>query len=170
MAHPKTLLRTFSGCRVAYLCVPQGSMPPQDEKFSLETMLTLTHRHEGKEMLIWASYLARFVHGNITIAHPTYRDEGLATRLQNNLRFADKIFAPLGISYRTSLLASTTNLDREVLDTHHPSILIARTSDTREHDLIDWLMPSATLTLLRHPSHTPILLLNPRDDLYILCD
>ena len=49
-----------------------------------------------------------------------------------------------------------------------PDLLIARTSDPRERDLIDLLMPSTERKLLA--TGTPIIFLNPRDDLYILCD
>jgi hypothetical protein len=56
------------------------------------------------------------------------------------------------------------------LDELKPDLLIARTTDQRERDLFDLLSPRPELRLLTHPSHTPMLFLNPRDDLYIICD
>ncbi len=128
----------------------------------------MTHRHEGKEKLIWASYLARFLGSDITIATPHYKDAGLRQKLNNNLRFVDKIFKPLNIRYQLVTLNSQLSPDEAALRQFHPDLLIARTSDPRERDLIDLLMPLPERRLLA--SGTPILFLNPRDDLYILCD
>ena len=130
----------------------------------------MTHRREGKEKLIWASYLARFLDCRITIAHPDYRDKDLHLRWRNNMRFVDKIFTPLDIHYSTATLLRSTQVDLAVLDEMHPDLLIARTTDTRERDLVDWFLPLPEIRLLTHTSHTPLLFLNPRDDLYILCD
>ena len=130
----------------------------------------MTHRREGKEKLVWASYLARFLGSRVTIAHPDYSDGDLRMRWRNNMRFVDKMFAPLGITYSTAILTKANRVDQAVLDELQPDLLIARTTDTRERDFIDWLLPLPEYRLLTHPSHTPLLFLNPRDDLYILCD
>ena len=130
----------------------------------------MTHRREGKELLVWASYLARFLDSEITIAHPDYRDQGLRGRWLNNMRFVNKIFNPLQISYKSVPIGGATDVDRRTLDELQPNLLIARTTDTRDRDLLDLLAPLPEYRLLTHPSHTPLLLLNPRDDLYILCD
>lgn len=168
LIHPKTLLRAFKNCKIAYLCVSSGFTNTQDPL----SILTMTHRHEGKEKLVWASYLARFLGSRINIASPHYKDAGLRQKLNNNLRFTDKIFKPLNISYQLSTLnsrLSTLNsADMEAIRQLAPDLLIARTSDPRERDLIDLLMPSTERKLLA--TGTPIIFLNPRDDLYILCD
>lgn len=177
--HPKRLLHEFKNCKTAYLCVSDERGVMNDEYSSLNThhcqrcALTMTHRREGKELLVWASYLARFLGSRITIAHPDYRDEGLRQRWQNNMRFVDKMFTPLNISHSSFIIHNSSLItppDLRTLDLLKPDLLIARTSDTRERDLLDLLMPLPEWRLLTHPSRTPILFLNPRDDLYILCD
>lgn len=182
LAHPKTLLHEFRDCKVAYLVVSDTSglhntaTPPPGgpESSGLRgrplAVLTMTHHREGKEKLVWASYLARFLRYNIAIAHPDYRDGDLRMRWRNNMRFVDKLFSPLGIDYTTPTLPKLTQVDMLAIEHLHPDILIARTTDTRERDLVDWLLPRIEPRLLTHHSHTPILFLNPRDDLYILCD
>ena len=170
--HPHTLLREFRNCKTAYLVVGEdmkaGDM--SDGTTPLTAALTLTHHREGREKLVWASYLARFLNYRIAIAHPDYRDEGLRQRWQNNMHFADKLFVPLEISYTAPAVDSQTRVDRAALDQLHPDLLIARTTDLRDRDLVDLLRPLPERQLLAHPSHTPLLFLNPRDDLYILCD
>ena len=130
----------------------------------------MTHRREGKEKLVWASYLARFLGSGISIAHPNYRDEDLRRRWQNNMRFVDKMFTPLNIGYTSAAIDGSTREDLRTLEQLQPDLLIARTTDTRDRDLLDWLSPLPEYRLLTHRSHTPLLLLNPRDDLYVLCD
>ena len=170
LTHPKTLLREFKGCKTAYLVV-DGTMPAGEEQLNTNhTALTMTHRREGKEKLVWASYLARFLNSRITIAHPDYSDGDLRMRWRNNMRFVDKMFNPLNIQYKTAILSQSTQVDLAALEQLQPNLLIARTTDTRDRDFVDWLLPLPELRLLTHPSHTPLLFLNPRDDLYILCD
>ncbi len=166
LTHPHTLLQQFKGCKIAYLVVSKPFTTPQ----SLLSALTMTHHREGKEKLVWASYLARFLNSTIAIAHPDYRDSGLRGRWRNNMRFADKMFEPFGIHYTTPIITRQTRVDLAALDELKPDLLIARTTDQRERDLFDLLSPRPELRLLTHPSHTPMLFLNPRDDLYIICD
>ena len=172
LAHPRTLLREFRGCKIAYLCIPSQNSEfiILNSKFEIQnSALSLTHQREGKEKLVWASYLARFLGSRITIAHPAYRDAGLRQKCSNNLRFVDKIFRPLELDYSTVQLERTTKVDLELLDMN-PSLLIASTTDLREQDLLDHFLPRPELRLLHQKSCPPVLFLNPRDDLYILCD
>lgn len=169
LTHPSTLLHHFRNCKTAYLCIRMDGGDTSHPRVDT-AVLTMTHRREGKEMLVWASYLARFLGSNVTIAHPDYQDKDLRMRWRNNMRFADKVFNPLELHYRTATVDSSTRPDLAALDELHPDLLIARTTDPRERDLVDWLLPRPELRLLAHPSTTPLLLLNPRDDLYILCD
>lgn len=167
LAHPKTLLREFKDCKTAYLCIPTLRTPNPE---LATTALALTHQREGKEKLVWASYLARFLGSRILLAHPAYRDAGLRQRCRNNLRFADKIFQPLELEYTSVQIEATTKVDHAVVAGLNPDLLIAMTTDPREQDLFDHFLPRPELTLLKRFSGQPVLFLNPRDDLYILCD
>ena len=108
-------------------------------------------------------------------ATPQYRDAGLRELQSNNIRYIDKVFPPLGITYRSKRLPVKgnnlrSNPDLQAIDILQPDILIARATDPRATDPLDWIFGTPDRLLLTHPSHTPILFLNPRDDLYILCD
>lgn len=171
ITNPNTLLRTFRRCKIAYLVVPKNTETPKYQN----TALTVDYQRESKEKLIWASYLARFLGTKLTIATPQYRDSGLRELQDNNLRYIDKVFPPLGITYNSERLDTTgerfsTNPDWHALDILHPDILVARATDPRSTDPLDWIFGTPDRKLLTHPSHTQILFLNPRDDLYILCD
>lgn len=170
LTHPKNLLHQFNRCKIAYVAVSE-QWTATSGQWPQTTVLTMTHRREGKEKLVWASYLARFLGSSVTIAHPDYTDGDLRMRWRNNMRYADKVYTPLGIQYSSVALAhAMSSPDLAALDQLKPSLLIARTSDPRDRDLVDWFLPRPELRLLSHPSRTPLLFLNPRDDLYILCD
>lgn len=167
LANPHTLHRQFSKCKIAYVCIHPESIVWQSAP---SVALTLTHKREGKEKLVWASYLARFMGAHLTIAHPNYRDEGLQRRLKNNMKFVEKMYSPLKIDYSEYILGSSTREDEQVLEQVAPDMLVARATDTRERTLFDLFSVLPEYRLMGHSSHTPILFLNPRDDLYILCD
>lgn len=176
ITHPATLLRTFRDCRIAYLTIPavNGTAPRLDT-----VALTLDHSRESKEKVIWASYFARFVGARVTFYHHCYSDPLLLTRFQNNTRYIDKIFTAQGLTFAlTELpaeqrgfflrarLAQFSNPDPAALAATE-GLFIMQTSDPRERGLAALLPPPERHLLDRK---NPILILNRRDDLYILCD
>lgn len=176
ITHPRTLLRTFRPSKIAYLCVPTSLTTPHTP---LSSHLTLDHHRESKQKLIWASYLARFLRSSLTFSLPQYRDNDLLRRQQNNLQFANKIFSSLEppITYSSTSIPYSvfSNPDLTTLSTlldpnSESRILIALATDLRAFDPLDWILGPPEQRLLSHPSRTPILFLNQRDDLYVLCD
>lgn len=172
IANPSTLLRTFADCRIAYLCVPAASA----NNTLASAYLTLDHRRESKEKLIWGSYMVRFFGSRLMVALPDYRDSGLRERQWANLQFLKKMYASLNVDYTTvSIEASNfTSPDLTLArDTSRlsadTSLLIAMTTDMRDRDLGDLLTGTPERRLLQQTT-VPVLLLNQRDDLYVLCD
>ena len=167
ITNPRTLLREFRDCKIAYLTVNSTFLIPHS---SFNTVLTLDHRRESKEKLIWASYLVRFLGAKLTVALPDYRDAGLRGQQQNNLRYLEKIAPSLGLTYTTSTIPAPamTPSDVVAVEALRPDLMLALATDRRDRDVGDWLLGDPELKLLR--SGTPTLLLNQRDDLYVLCD
>ena len=170
--NPRTLLRNFSNCKIAYLCIPLNAQPSTFiSPFS--THLTLTEHRQSKEKLLWASYLARFLHSNLTIFLPQYKDGALLQRQRNNRQFLDKLYNTLNIKYTLAKLDHKPfrNPDLELLEhSCNTAVLVALTTDPRERDLIDILSDPPEHRLLKQSGDKAILFLNPRDDLYITCD
>lgn len=169
IANPATMLRTFADCKIAYLALHSPLSAPHSP---LSTYLTLDHRRESKEKLIWGSYMVRFFGMKLNVVAPQYKDQGLLARQRNNMRFLDKMYKSLGVDYQilTPPITTVQNPDLLTLDTYTPDILVAMTTDRRDRDVGDWLLGPPERRLLAHASRTPLLFINQRDDLYVLCD
>ena len=168
LSHPGTLLRAFADCRIAYLTVGSGQQTADNGQWPAATALTIDHSRESKEKLIWGSYMVRFFGSLLTVAIPPYRDAGLLEKLGNNMLSLQRFYRSMNIGYKAVKLSSSkANADRLAVRELAPDLLIAMTTDRR--DLGDLLLGSPESHLLTHSS-TPILFLNHRDDLYVLCD
>lgn len=170
ITNPRTLLKVFGDCKTAYLAVNvegDGVKPRGDGG---RAVLTLDHRRESKEKLIWASYLVRFLGMELTVALPQYRDEGLRRGQRNNLRYMEKVAPTLGLKYTTAPIPARVVTPADVVATEQlgADMVLAMVSDRRDRDVGDWLLGAPERRLLG--GTTPTLLLNQRDDLYVLCD
>ena len=177
IANPATLLKNFADCKIAYLVVESGETGVESHTFHLSTFLTLDYRRESKEKLIWGSYMVRFFGTKLTIATPAYQDACLREKVNNNILFMKKIYKSLEVDYTLQpfKLPRLTTPDQAVLQTlptsnaQHSNLLIAMTTDKRDRDLGDLIFGAPELKLVTS-AHNPILFLNQRDDLYVLCD
>lgn len=169
MSNPKQLLKNFRQSKIAYMAVPTGATT-----FSTaHVALTLDHQRESKEKVLWASYMARFCHSDIQVLHLPYTDPDFRNRLNNNIRYFEKIFNSLSIEYHLQALESGSQYahpDLKALAHGCCDLFISLISDSRDRDFLDALLPPPPLRLLRSAADTPILFVNQRDDLYIMCD
>lgn len=172
--HYKEVLRNFSDCKTAYLTVQCNSTMALRPRYD-HVAFSVDYSKESKEKLIWASYFARFNGSRLNLFHHTYSDEGLRQKWHNNMRFLNKFFDGFGIHYqehpivrRQGLFAETAVVEAAAESGCH--LLISTTTDLRNKDLLDYLLGSAEQRTIRNKHQLPILFLNPRDDLYVLCD
>ena len=169
--HPLQVLHLFGGCKIAYLTVQSLLTDP--------TVYThvgygIDFRKESKEKLIWASYFSRFNHSRLTMLHFNYSDEGLHTKWHNNVRFMNKFFNGLGVTYnQQSVSGHALFPETLVCDTAAHigcGLLISVTTDTRDLDIIEWFAGTQERRTIRNPYHLPVLFITPRNDIYVLCD
>ena len=172
ITNPYTLLRTFKECKIAYLVISQHHFMTTAIKWPSSVVTTVDHRHESKEKLIWASYFARFFDSLLTMARPSYSDEDLSRRQNENMRFLTKFFKSLNVEYKEVKITNhpIQSPDITALSELSPDLLISLATDRRDLDVGDWLLGPPERRLLIHSKNIPILFLNQRDDLYVLCD
>lgn len=172
--HYREVLRNFSECKTAYLTVQCDSVAAHHPNYD-KVAFSVDYSKESKEKLIWASYFARFNQSHLDLFHHTYSDEGLRQKWHNNMRFLNKFFDGFGIRYQEHTLHQRQGLFAEtaVVTAAHTEgcqLLISTTTDLRNKDLLDYLLGCAEQRTIRNKERLPILYLNPRDDLYVLCD
>lgn len=167
--HPREVLHLFKECKIAYLTVQTGLHSRyQSVGYGVD------FRKESKEKLIWASYFARFNHSQLHMLHYDYSDEGLRGKWQNNVRFMNKFFKSVGVNCDSLVVTQRAVFpETRVCDTaaeQHCDLLISVTTDTRDLDILEWFAGVAEQRTIRNAAHLPVLYLNPRDDIYVLCD
>ncbi len=166
--HPQTLLRNLASSRTAYLVCSAQSRPQEYEK----VVLTLNHLSESKEKTLWASYLGRFADSNIVLYYRRYKDEYYQKQLNLNIAFARKMFTQFGIEIETKhSLDTKTKLDLQALEyaeKENCNLIICQT--TKNKTFVDMLTGLDEVKVLKQIKNIPILFLNPREDLFILCE
>ena len=182
--NPRRVMHDFGLCRTAYLTVqlsrhpdPHCELDPQSPHPSInlrDVAFRIDYNRESKEKLIWASYFARFNGSRLHVLHEQYNDSGLRAKLDNNMRFLDKFFASLKVGYETEIMPSVANFpDREAAKQASQKgygLLVCLTTDTRELDVVDWFIGVQETRVVKNKQQLPVLFINPRDDLYVLCD
>lgn len=168
-SHPKELLRNFAACKVAYLTVQEPMQAPQGMP---NIALSVDFKKQAKEKFIWASYFARFNNSTIHALHYNYKDEMLHRKWNDNMRFLHKLFSALGITFVPQAIPSKSTFEdvnalRYCVQQHF-SLLISLTTD--ERDALEFFIGTQEQHIIANSPHLPILFLNPRDDLYVICD
>lgn len=167
--NPKTVLRNFSDSKIAYLTVQEPFLTPISD-----IALTIDFSKESKDKMLWASYYARFNKSKVHILHENYKDEGLRLKWHYNMKFLDKIFNGLKLTYtpepfiRKSAFIDVCALD--YIKSKSYNLLISVTRDTRAIDPLEFIIGTQEQRTIKNPHHIPVLFINTKNETYILCD
>lgn len=166
---PKTLLNNLYESRAAYFIVPQSQ--PQTLEFE-KIILTINNMRESKEKVLWGSYFGRFAKSEIIVFYHTYRDEFHRHQLHYNIKFLMKMFDNFNLNYKLHLSPTQKPfVDHQAIDyaiENNASLIICQT--TKNKDWTNLIFKTKELETLENNKNIPILFVNPRNDLLILCD
>ena len=169
--HPNRVLHNFASCKIAYITVQTALTDPSTYN---HVGYGIDFRKESKEKLIWASYFSRFNHSQLTMLHFNYSDEGLRNKWNNNIRFMNKFFNGLGVTYKQQAVEGRALFPETVVcDTAAHigcGLFISVTTDTRDLDIIEWFAGTQEQRTIHNRHRLPVLFINPRNDIYVLCD
>ncbi|MBQ7279311.1 MAG: hypothetical protein IJR13_01120 [Bacteroidales bacterium] len=170
--NPHEVLRLFNESKIAYLTAQEVNSHGYRHN---DIAYSIDYRRESKEKLIWASYFARFGNNQLHVICQDYHDERLHQKWSDNMRFMDKIFDSLAIKgyqrhiYKPhGLFAETAVAERAAQEKCH--LLISTTTEGYDRDIIEWFAGTAEQRVIANKDHLPVLFINPRDDLFVLCD
>lgn len=160
--HIQQYLNLCRGLRVPYLFIrPQQAF--RIEKISLP----ITFLVEDKEKIPFASAFGRFCNSNITI----YKPKDYGDKAQETINQAQTLFDSFSLQY-TIHQANKGSYDVEseaAIAAVGDNVDMVIISASREYGLDDIIFGSKEKKILK-TAQAPILLINPRADLYALCD
>lgn len=166
----KNVLKDFSDCKTAFLIVAEKLTDVDKMK---NIAFSVDFKKESKDKFLWASYFSRFNNSMLHAVSSKYDDEFLRTKWNDNMRFMDKMFSSLNViccKYNIDKQQSQY-LDIDVLkyaSQQNIGLLVSVT--TKERDVIEYFIGVQEDRTIINEYKIPILFLNPREDLYVLCD
>jgi len=173
----KTAKKWIRKSRVPVLAT--GNVMPKENDYQ-QIILPLDINCQDKELALWASYFPAYIKKNcphipienllIHIIYNQYKDELLRQKVDNNIDFVTKTFNNLEAPYK---LHSFTNVD----NIHTFGIKFAKKTKnsmmlflmTEHYSLIDLIFGPVENKILGNNEQIPVLCLNPREDIFVLC-
>lgn len=160
-------LRFIKGSRLPVMTV--GKELPDKEIYQ-HVVLPLDIERQAKEKALWAGYFSRFYQSTIHILHNDYKDAGLKRQVNDNIAFVEKLYQNLEVKYELDSVSVNQDIDRYSIE-YAPTIGASLTviMMTRYVTLGDLLTGRREKKIIGNPQSLPVLCINQRDDLYVLC-
>ncbi|MCR4828630.1 MAG: hypothetical protein K5864_04115 [Bacteroidales bacterium] len=165
----KSILKNFAECKVAWLVAQQ---PLADASALDNIAVSIDYSKESKEKMIWASYFARFHRSNLHVLYYDYKDEFIHKKWYSNMIFLHKFLTSVEVTFQPHIMESKSTFgDVNALRyaaAQGYGLLVSVT--TKERDAVEYLLGVQEGRTIVNEYNIPILYLNPRDDLYVICD
>jgi len=163
----KTAIRFIKPSRLPVMTVSNST--PSEEVFK-DVILPLDIERQAKEKALWAGYFSRFYQSTIHLLYPNYQDKGLLKQLTDNIDFVKKLYQNLEIRYdeqRVQVKGSVDCFSIEYAPELNATLTVMMM--TKYMTLGDLLLGSHEKKMIGNPQGLPVLCINQRDDLYVLC-
>lgn len=164
----KTALKLIQKSRIP--CVVTGLMLPAADAYK-NVVLPLDSLRQSKEKSLWAGYFSRFYKATVHILIASYADEYLKDKVLGNLKFTQKIYANLEIDYKIHNVGAIKEDIDEYALTFAPQVngTLVLVMTTRFFTVLDLFLGPSELKVIANPQQLPVMCINQRDDLYVLC-
>lgn len=162
-------LKAFRESSIAFLFV-KGDSP---EFLGYKNVLVpLDCRKASKETALWASFLGRFNQSLIQVIYASETDKEQAGNLSKNLHFIKKFLSNLKVSFQLIAGKSTSwGICQETMT--HARVLkgdVMVFSGSASISMIDLLIGLPEKRIIRKAGDLPILMINPRKEICMICD
>jgi len=166
--HKRQILNNFADSRAAFLVVQS----PLGEGGVKNAAMSVDFKKESKDKFIWSSYLPRFAGCAMHVLSYDYKDQFLHAKWWANMQQLDKLYGELELRHENHVIGDkSTYMDVNALNycsENGYDLLIAVT--TKEKDGLEFFIGTQEQRTIVNKYRIPILFLNPREDLYVLCD
>ncbi len=137
-----------------------------------KVLLPVDFRKVMKDTSLWASYFGRFNNSSILVLGANDKNKDQKKKIRNNLKFIEKLLynLHLNVKFKTAK-RSSFGLPAEALqmcDDSKTNLLIIPSS--KNISLIDLIIGLPEKKIIKKTKEHPVLCINPKKDMYILCD
>lgn len=134
-------------------------------------VLPLDFNRESKEKAAWAGHISTLNKSNVTILTRHYNDSYFAASLRGNVVLVKKLFENLGVDYQlVNEPDIKCDIDKYAVDyawyNNGDLIVLMATKEIAVDDLLFGLKEKK---IIENQYKLPVMLINPRDDLYLPC-
>jgi len=147
-----------------------GNKMPKSNVFQ-NVMLPLDIYRQSKEKSLWAGYFSRYYYAKVHILYGSYKDSFLKIKLKNNVDFTEKLYKNLEITCQMHHIAARVdNMDiysLQYAEKIDATLTVIMT--TKYRSLFDWIFGVKERSVIANAQGLPVLCINERDDLYVLC-
>ncbi|MDD4235275.1 MAG: universal stress protein [Bacteroidales bacterium] len=159
----KSLIKIVRKARIPYLVLHKESPAPELGKSFL---FPISMQKEMKQKVGWATFFAFRMKIDIELFLPKERED-----IANNLQFAKKFFSSYELDYKEIFTnTSQFKINTEAIKYADTSrVLMMCVITTLNVSLIDRIIGLPESRLCSNSKRLPILLVNPRKDLYVPC-
>lgn len=162
------ILKDFYTSRIAYFVFDNYD---KSNNFH-DIVLSMNAMKECKEKILWASYFGRFAKSVTHIFYRRYKDEYLQKQLNLNIGFLRKMFRRFDIqTLNAHCMDKRNKLDVQAMEyakSNSCSLCIFQT--TKNKSVIELFSGLPERLVLKNIDFVPILFLNQRDDLFVMCE
>lgn len=163
------MLKNLYTSRIAYFI--SSNDLKSEEPFN-KIVMTIDNMRESKEKVLWGSYFGRFANSELIVYYHNYKDEFHRHQLHYNIKFVMKMFDNFKIKYNLHLSSdSKTFVDYQAIDYAkeiNADLIICQT--TKNKGWYEKLFSLKERKVINNSKQIPVLFVNPREDLFILCE
>ena len=134
-------------------------------------ILPLDFNRESKEKAAWSGYISTLNKSTVYVLSRNYKDAYFAASLRTNIVLVDKLFNNLGVAVEFIKEPDiTVDIDKYAVEyawLNQGDIVVVMA--TKEISIDDLIMGLKEKRIIENKYKLPIMLINPRDDLYLPC-
>ncbi len=160
-------LRFIKPSRLPVMTV--GREGPRENAYK-QVILPLDIARQAKEEALWAGIFSRFYGATIHILHIRYEEKSMREQVENNLAFVQKLYENLEVKYVVDEVDPCSDIDAYSLEfAAARDMTLSVVMMTRYFTLADLFFGPHERKVIGNDRQFPVLCINQRDDLYVLC-
>ncbi len=165
---PGNLVTDYRNLRIPLIAV--HDVLPRRTMFE-GMVLPLDFNRESKEKAAWAGHISTLNGSSVSILTRHYKDPYFAASLRSNLALVKKLYTNLNVDYQIKFEAGLkSDIDKYAVDyawlNQGAMVVIMATKEIAVDDFIFGLKEKS---IIDNKYKMPVMLINPRDDLYLPC-